>query len=164
MTRILLGIIGVVVAFFAFPVMSRLCDSFSPHVVTFLAIAFAGMAAWLGHTPESQAYADDVRAALKDVGMSHKEAAIVMGIGEGDLSNQLAGRRGEQLSTWRMAQLGPAFDVALAKRRLARNGEVAVIESQSICDLVNAVQAMTAAYRRPRMVGATVQMSQSEVA
>lgn len=158
MARVLLIFTFVLAFLIGVPVMVRLCDVVGPQCVVALSVALAVGAAWLGHTPESQAMADDFRGALRDAGISQKSAAITMGLGEGDLANQLNGR--EQLSAWRMARLGPVFDAALAKRRLTRSGGAAVIDTGVLCELVNAVQALTAEYRRPRMA----KMTHSEVA
>lgn len=152
----------VVVAFLAalfvsVPLMGMLRDSAGREVAAIATIACAVTAAWLGrHTSRSQEMAEDFRAALRDIGMSHKEAAIAMGVPEPVLACWLSGK--EQASLWRIAELGPAFDVAFAKRRIARSGRAQVIDSQSICDLVNAVQVLTAERRRPVLV------SRSEVA
>jgi hypothetical protein len=153
-TPLLVG--AFLVAFFcAVPVALRLHDVIGGPALTVVTLALSTLAAWAGHTPESAAFADDVRSALADIRMSHKAAAITMGIPEPSLANQLSGK--EQLSASRLASLGPEFRVALAKRMLARDGESVVVERQELCDLVNAVQALTAEHRRPRALSMSLE-------
>jgi hypothetical protein len=95
---------------------------------------------WLAHSADSKGMADDLRLALADCGMRDKEAAIVMGITEPQLSRQLAGL--EMLSAWRMANLPPVWQVAFAKRRLARFGTFHVLEDGALAELVQAVRTL----------------------
>jgi hypothetical protein len=88
---------------------------------------------WLAHSADSKGMADDLRLALADCGMRDKEAAIVMGITEPQLSRQLAGL--EMLSAWRMANLPPV-------RRLARFGTFHVLEDGALAELVQAVRTL----------------------
>ncbi len=127
----------------------RVLDATGPVPLALLAAALFAMAAWLGHTPESYEAAEMVRATLRECGIAQKEAAITMGIPESTLANWLSGK--EQLSFWRLVMLGPAFMSALSKRMVAKySPETVVVDSQNICDLVNAVQAMTASQKNPR--------------
>lgn len=160
MFRNLVVVVAFIVTFFvAVPVAHMLRDTFGPASVAMLTLAFAFTAAWLGHTPRSQAMAADIRGALADIGMSQKEAAILAGVPEPTIANWLSGK--EQASLWRLAELGPDFDVAFAKRRIARSGTAQVLDSQTLCDLVNAVQVLTADRRRPVLVPV---INRSEVA
>jgi hypothetical protein len=78
-------------------------------------------AAWLGHTDESRAYALDIIGAFQDIGMSHKEASIDMGLSsEQQLSRQLAGT--EPLNAYRLGYLPSRFKVALLRRQAVRLG------------------------------------------
>ena len=78
-------------------------------------------AAWTGHTDESRAYALDIIGALLDIGMSHKEASIDMGLSsEQQLSRQLAGT--EPLNAFRLSLLPGRFQVALLRRQAFRHG------------------------------------------
>lgn len=156
----LLTVLGVgVLLFVGFPLAVRIHDWCGAEVLALVTLFCGVAAAWCGHTADSAAFAEDFLGALRDIGVSQKEAAITMGINEPALANQLSGR--EQLSAWRMASLGSAFRVALAKRQLAREDAGIVLESQALCDLVNAVQTLTAEQRRPRMLTANLR---SEVA
>lgn len=81
------------------------------------------LTAWMGHTDASRADAQDMSAALLDVGLSQKAASITMGLSsEQQLSRQLAGT--EPLNAYRLTCLPPAFHVALLRRRAARLGAV----------------------------------------
>jgi DNA-binding transcriptional regulator YdaS (Cro superfamily) len=123
------------------PVMVLLKDALGPTAVTLAAIVCGWLGVWLGtHTPESAAFADDFKAALRDCDIPHKVAAAVMGISEPTLSNQLNGK--EQLSAYRMASLGPAFTAALAKRQLARAGGYTVVEEGARSALLGALREM----------------------
>jgi hypothetical protein len=90
-----------------------------------VAVVFgAFLAAWCGHTPESQRLAGHVDAALTAIGYPpsrRKAASIDMGLDKDGtkLSRQLAGR--EPLNLWRLSLL-PGFPVALAKVVLAEAG------------------------------------------
>jgi hypothetical protein len=105
-----------------------------------LVVSFAGMG-WLAHTSESRQLVEDFERALADSGLSLKEAAYWMQISEPQLSRQRAGL--EMLSASRIASLPAAFQVAFAKRRLARFGGYTVMESGVVADLVAAVRALT---------------------
>jgi hypothetical protein len=144
-------LLAFLVALFIAPAAAfRVLDATGPVPLALLSAAFFAMAAWLGHTPESYALAEVVRATLRECGISQKEAAITMGIFESVLANWLNGK--EQLSFWRLTLLGPEFMAALSKRMLRRySPETVTVEAQGICDLVNAVQAMTASHRQPVM-------------
>lgn len=101
-------------------------------------------AAWSGHTDESRAFAQDVVAALADAGLSHKAAAITMGLThEQQLSRQLAGS--EPLNAFRLFFLPHAFRVSLLRRQAARLG-AAVIAPEDLALLRGA-----AAMGRKRM-------------
>jgi hypothetical protein len=138
-----------VAVFFAPPFLFRLHDLLGTPLFALLSTGLALGGAWLGHTPETYAAAEDFRSALRDVGMSQKEAAIEMGIPEPTLANWLSGK--EQAGLWRMVLLGPAFEVAYYKRRLTRTSDVAVIDRGLLADLVGSVQALVAEQRRPRV-------------
>ena len=78
-------------------------------------------AAWVGHTEESRAYAMDIVLALADIGMSHKEASIDMGLtDEAELSKQLAGTK--PLNAFRLSSLPRRFHVAFLRRQVDRYG------------------------------------------
>jgi hypothetical protein len=122
----------------AIPVMVLLRDAFGSGVVLIVSAVVGGMAAaWLGHTPASQAVADDFCGALRDAGMSQKEAAFLMGVGEAVLANQIAGR--EMLSAYRLANLGPAFTAAYAQRQLARAGSYTVVKESTLARVLQAL-------------------------
>lgn len=126
------------------PVMTMLRDIAGPNVVAFVALATAALACVL---------TDDFRAALKDAGIAQKEAAILIGISEATLSNQLAEKEPATRLWAGLSALGPAFRRAFYKRQLARE-ECAVLERGELCDLVNAVHVLTAERRRPRFAPA----------
>jgi hypothetical protein len=81
----------------------------------------AVLAAWVGHTDDSRAYAQDVIEALRAAGLSHKAAAIDMGLSsEQQLSRQLAGV--EPLNAFRLTLLPLRFQMKLLKMRALRLG------------------------------------------
>jgi hypothetical protein len=128
------------------PVMVMLKDAFGPLVVMGLSVLCGIAGAWLGHTPASQGYAEDFCGALRDTGMSRKEAAIAMGLTEAQLANQINGR--EMLSAYRVASLGPAFTAALAKRQLDRAGGYTVVEEGTLSLLLHELKSLVGAGRQ----------------
>jgi hypothetical protein len=122
------------------PVMVLLRDAFGPVAVLGIATACSVAAAWLGHTPASTAYAEDFCGALRDIGMSRKEAAGTMELTEAQLANQINGR--EMLSAYRVASLGPAFTAALAKRQLARTGSYTVVEEGTLALMLGELRSL----------------------
>ena len=86
---------------------------------------FAIGAAWIGHTDESRAYAQDFCAALADIGLSKKEAYLMMRLSnEQQLSHQLAGT--EPLNAFRLSYLPSAFRLAFLRRQADRLGAAVV--------------------------------------
>lgn len=86
-----------------------------------LAGLFIVMAAWHGHTDASREYAQDIVAALADIGMSHKEASITMGLTDKqELSKQLAGVK--PLNLYRLGFLPVRFRLAFLRRQADRLG------------------------------------------
>jgi hypothetical protein len=83
-------------------------------------IIFPVFAAWVGHTDESRALANDIIGALIACGISEKAAALTMGVHPTDLSKQLAGR--DPLNVWRLTALPKAFWFALLTRIAVRIG------------------------------------------
>lgn len=146
--RILFGVVAcAIVALLAHALMFRLQRSCGVGVT----LALSGMAAWMGHTLRSAAYAEDFVGALRDVGLSLKEAAITMGCSFSQLSEGVSGT--EMLSASRAAELPPAFHVAFARRLLRRHApEVTVIESRHVADLVNRVDALVSRRFAPKKV------------
>jgi hypothetical protein len=67
------------------------------------ALLFVVLGAWLGHTDESRADAEDIRTAIKAVGLLEKQAADFMGLTVPQWSKQLAGR--EPLNHYRLSLL-----------------------------------------------------------
>jgi hypothetical protein len=150
MKRSTLLLVGLVAFFFALPVMVRIAPVVGPATMTLIMLTFGGIAAWLGHTPETAAMAEDFKAALKIARIDQKEAAITLGISEPTLSNQLSGKEPPSRLWLGLAVLGQAFRVAFYRLQLLRE-ECTVLERGELCDLVNAVQALTAEKRRPRV-------------
>jgi len=82
-------------------------------------------AAWAGHTEESRAYALDIIHTLLDIGMSHKQASIEMGLtDEQELSKQLAGTK--PLNAFRLSYLPRRFHLALLRRQADRYGAAVI--------------------------------------
>lgn len=149
MLRTVLKTLGLLVVFVVVLVAcARMHRAMGPAVVMFVATAFWAMAAWAGHTPESSEFAAFFATALRKAGYSQKAAAIEMEIPEPTLTKWLDGK--EQASLWRAAKLSSRFWVEFSKLLLAREGDGAYIESAVICELVNAVQVLTAEQRRPQ--------------
>lgn len=138
-------VIALIALFLAVPVMTRL----SPDVAALVGLVTFAVAC---------ALTVDFRAAMRTAGISQKEAAILMGISEPTLANQLNEKEPPTRLWSGLSLLGPAFRVAFYKLAVARE-ECVLLERGELCDLVNAVQALTADKRRPRL--ATVR---SEVA
>lgn len=147
MLRTVLRALGLIVVFLVVFVLCVRLHRMNSSAVVFVAAALFGMAAWAGHTPESSEFAAFFGAALRKAGYSQKAAAIEMEIPEPTLTAWLKGD--EQASLWRAARLSPRFWVEFSKLLVAREGDCAVIESAVICELVNAVQTLTAERRRP---------------
>jgi hypothetical protein len=85
-------------------------------------------AAWAGHNDQSRVWAEDIRTAFAVLGLKHEEAARKMGLTPQDLSAQLAGR--DPLNHWRLAYLGPRFEVALFTLRARRLGAEVITPEQ----------------------------------
>jgi hypothetical protein len=136
-TRVLLIVGATLLIYIALAALVHLGFTYLPWLTLVGGLLGIG---WTAHTPDSKGFADDVRLALVDCGLSDKAAAIAMGISEPQLSRQFAGL--EMLSAWRMASLPPAFHVALAKRRLARFGTYSVLEDGPLQELVKAVHTL----------------------
>jgi len=130
------------VLFLALPVMRDLHTEAGDLPMGLLSLVMFGMAA-------VAALLDDVRGALREAGYSQKSAAITVGVSEPTFANWMSGKERAPLSM--LANLGPEFQVALAKRQIARHSDCAVIERGPLCDLVNSVQSLVAEQRRPRM-------------
>jgi hypothetical protein len=139
------------VLFFAVPFALRAQAAFGSISLGLLSLLFLGMAASL--TPEVAAWLQDVRDTMREFGISQKAAAIAASVSEPTMANWLSGKERGPLTL--PALFGPQFQVALAKRTITRLSDAAVIERGPLCDLVNAVQAMTAEQRRPRLVNRT---------
>ena len=101
---------------------------------------------WSAHTDDSRGLADDIESAFRACGLSHKAAAITMGISSAQLSRALAGH--EHLSAWRLALLGAQFSRELAKLRLRRAGRCLVVDQPELVELLS--------YVRGRMAKATL--------
>lgn len=138
-------VVALVALFLAVPVMARL----SPNIAALVGLLSFAVAC---------ALTADFRAAMRAVGISQKEAAILTGISEPTLANQLNEKEPPTRLWSALSLLGPKFRVAFYKLAAARE-ECVLLERGEMCDLVNAVQVLTAERRRPRM--ATVR---SEVA
>jgi len=96
--------------------------------------------AWMGHTPASREMADDIIAAFRVAQLSHKAAAIAMGLDEGDLSRQLAGK--DPLSVYRLGFLPVEFHTAWLQLRAERIGgalltadQLSIIKGASVLGL-----------------------------
>lgn len=87
-------------------------------------IAFVSTA-WSGHTDRTRDAAHDFCAALAECGISHKAAAIEMGLSERDLSRQLAGL--DPLNHYRTLLLPPEVEIAYMRRRVGRAGGVVLL-------------------------------------
>lgn len=146
MKRVLGGVGFLLVVFLAYPIALRVQAASGMPVLLLFCLAFGAMATWAGHTPETLAWVEDFVGALKDAGISQKQAAIVMEIPEPTLTNYITGK---EQGSFRIAKLGAKFRVAFGKRLIARDSDCAVVERQEVCDLVNAVQVLTAEMRRP---------------
>lgn len=116
-------------------------------------LPFTPGAVWQQHTEASQQFADDISAALHDVGLSRKQTAAEMGITEPQLSRQLQGQ--EHLSAWRLMLLPVSFHVALAKRRAQRVG-LTVVEDGPMRQLIDAANYAARALHTRRMVKAAL--------
>jgi hypothetical protein len=93
-------------------------------------ILFSMGAAWTGHTPESQADAEDIAASLMECGISKKTAAYMLELtNEQQFSRQLAGT--EPLNHYRLNKLPAKFHIAYLRRQAARRGAILVTEEQS---------------------------------
>jgi hypothetical protein len=135
------GVIGLVVVFFAVMVVCfKLRQFVGKPAVYLVAMGFA--AAWAA-TPESRRMAAKVLAALRtmrrtdsegntQIGMSLKEAALLAGMSEAQLSAQLSGREGMQLS--RYAQWGPEWECAFGLQLLPATG--LWIENLELADIL----------------------------
>lgn len=134
-SAVLVGV-ALVVLFLAVPVMTRL----TPDVAGLVGLLSFAVAC---------ALTVDFRAAMRTAGISQKEAAILMGISEPTLANQLNEKEPPTRLWSGLALLGPKFRVAFYKLAAARE-ECALLERGELCDLVNAVQVLTAERRRPR--------------
>jgi transcriptional regulator with XRE-family HTH domain len=141
MTHKILGVVGASVLFLAFPLMREIHGELGAVPMALLSMVLMGAAV--------AALLDDVRGALRDAGYSQKSAAITVGVSEPTFANWMSGKERAPLSM--LANLGPEFQVALAKRQIARHSDCAVIERGPLCDLVNSVQSLVAEQRRPRM-------------
>ena len=154
MTNKAIGVVGFLITFFfAVPLALRLNEWAGAPVVLIAAVMFSALAAWAGHTPETAAFAEDVCEAMKMAGITHKAAAIEMEVPEPVLSAWLSGK---EQGSFRIAKLGAKFMAALGSRLVARHSDAAVVERQELCDLVNAVQVLTAELRRPQRAFAEV--------
>lgn len=149
MPRILFAVLVLVALFFAVPVLLRVLAFGGPLLVAVCGCLFAVGAAWSGHTPETAAMAADLLAELKARGISQKEAAITAEVSEPTFTNWMNGK--ERPPLWLLAKLGKAVRVGFYKRQLERE-ECVVLERGEMCDLVNAVQALTVERRRPRPI------------
>lgn len=137
--RVLVGIGLLVVFVLALAIFSRLDHAFGAKAVVTLVAALFGAAAWAA-TPESRAAAQDVEAALRDIGLGKEAAAITMGMDPAHFSRQLNGV--EQLSLSRLAQLGPEFDRAFARRRLERVGGYTVIADGVLTQMLELLRSL----------------------
>lgn len=105
-------------------------------------------AAMRTHDASSFEFAQDVVAALKQVNISQKEAALTMGITESQFASQLAGR--EHLSLWRLSKLPNTFQVALWSIRLRRVG-YDILPPGQLADLVSGVKALITPERKKQV-------------
>jgi len=125
-------------------------------------------AAWVGHTEESRAYALDIVGALLDIGMSHKEASIDMGLtDEAELSKQLAGTK--PLNAFRLSSLPRRFHVAFLRRQADRYGaavlapeELALIRGAAVLGRDRVEELIPSRPHRTRVV--TLPLSREQVA
>lgn len=140
-SAVLVGV-GLLTLFLAVPVMTRLSDVVGPEAVGVLALVCLALAC---------ALTVDFKAAMKSAGISQKEAAIAMRISEPTLANQLNEKEPPTRLWSGLAVLGPKFRVEFYKLAAARD-ECVLLERGEMCDLVNAVQALTADRRRPQLV------------
>jgi hypothetical protein len=129
MTNRVFGVIFLGVLFLTYPAMARLHGVIGTVPLGLLSLMCLGMAAWL--TPEVAARLEDLRGALRDVGLSQKAAAITAGVSEPTFANWMSGK----------------------ERAIARLSDAVVIERGPMCELVNAVQVLTAERTRPRLSG-----------
>jgi hypothetical protein len=94
-------------------------------------LAMGFLAAWMA-TVESRRMAAKVLAALRAVNMSLKEAALLAGMSEAQLSAQLNGREIMQLS--RYAHWGPEWEHAFAMQLLPPTG--LWIQNEELADIL----------------------------
>lgn len=88
------------------------------------------LAAWMGHSPRSQAIAQCVRDSFKALGWKDEYAASLMKLANApQLSRQLAGI--EPLNLWRLADLPDAFWQEYDRRRVGLRGGV-VLEAPDL--------------------------------
>jgi hypothetical protein len=111
-------------------------------------------AGWTEHNDASREFAADIDGAFRDTGLSRKQAAAEMGIGEAQLSRQMQGL--EQISGWRLMLLPVTFHAALAKRRAVRVGLVVVEGGSEIAELVKAARVGARALRVRHMAKASM--------
>ena len=88
-------------------------------------------------TPEESGFMRDVDLALARAGISHKEAAITMGLDPSLWTRQRAGQG--HISLRRLARLPAAFHRELVALRAARVGMMALPESQLTAALLAVV-------------------------
>lgn len=88
---------------------------------------------------DDRTWRDDVRFALDAAGLTDQQAADIMGLSFGQLSNQLALR--EHWSGWRERRLPWSYHIALAKRRMPRFG-CHVVESGDMFELLQSVRSL----------------------
>lgn len=143
----ILSALGFMVAFFfAVPLGLRLNEWAGFQVVAVGALVFGAMAAWVS-SPETTAFTDHIRQAMRMAGISQKQAAIEMDVPEPVLAAWLGGK---EQGSFRIAKLGDKFMAALGGLLVTAHSDGAVVERQELCDLVNAVQVLTAEMRQPR--------------
>jgi uncharacterized protein YjiS (DUF1127 family) len=120
--------------------LAKLARFYGVEVVGLIGLA-AGLAAWLAHTDRSRVMAEDVSRALQDAGLTRDQAAREVDESPAHWSEQFAGTR--MLSLWRLASLPDAFQVAFAKRVLARYAPgLIVIERGEVVELITTVRQM----------------------
>jgi hypothetical protein len=133
-------LIAIPVGVYTFIAFNKLVLAGGAWLVVAITVGTVVAMAWLKHTPDSAAMAEDVRGALGDIGWSDKMAALTCDVGISHWSMQMAGT--EMLSAWKLASLPPEFHIAFARRRLARFGEFMVLESGPLTALVERVDAL----------------------
>lgn len=117
----------------------------SPHHILILIGCCVSGAAWIGHTPESREYAEDILATMREVGMAQKEMAYALGLSAEKFCRQLAGL--EPLNAWRLqAYTSPVFRAALVKRQAARLG-IGLVNEAHVAQLIASVEELIGSKR-----------------